>query len=92
MHGGLFIVILVDFIVNNIQFYRNHIYIVMITAVLYLGVNCFYTLTVHTIYPMITYENIITYITLGLSFALCIISFIIGHLIFTKIKQPKIKK
>lgn len=91
MHGGLFIIIAVDFYYNSIEFYMTHYFIMLILSIIYLGINILYTLVAEPVYPPITFENVISYVTFIAAFAFSIGSFY-GCIKYTeKFKIPKIK-
>lgn len=58
LHGGLFIAIIIDTVLNNIEFIKSHLHIVFTVTLFYCVINMFYSLTWEPVYPGITWKNV----------------------------------
>ena len=57
IHLVIQVLLIIDFILSGTQFIRSHILLIIFVGLAYLVVNCAVTLTVFTIYPIITWRD-----------------------------------
>lgn len=91
LHGGFFLAILIDMVINNIQFIKSHLIITCALTTVYGCVNIFYTLNWEPVYPGITWDNAKSYLIMGVGFAIFYMQYYIATLIFQKWKLKRIE-
>jgi hypothetical protein len=91
LHGGFFATLIIDILINNIEFYSNHFFYILGSAIVYVGVNMVYSLIWDPIYPGITWKNVGSYLTLIGAVILFLAWFLVGFYFYSRYKIRKIK-
>ena len=75
VHTSIWISLIIDFMLMNLDVIRRHMVICFPILVLYMIVNVSVTLNVHQVYPYFTYTNWETYLIILFSVVLFFLSF-----------------
>ncbi|KAL4465082.1 hypothetical protein ABPG73_022579 [Tetrahymena malaccensis] len=92
LHGGFFLAIIIDFVINNIQFYKRHMLVIYFLTFVYGLINMGYSLIWSPVYPGITWKNWQTYFIFGIGLVLFFLLSLLAQFIFKKWKVKNIEK
>lgn len=101
IHGVFFVLLVLDFIINNVEFYHRHFYVIVFIALSYLlFVNVPFTLIWRPIYPGINWcrtgstgtECLANWLIVLGALAMFILQYFIGYKIYKVIKEKRIMR
>ena len=92
MHGGIFIVLWLEMIINNIVFTKRHLLLAVFLGLIFVVEIILYFLFLdQPIYPGMDITTYICYILLAGCYVVSIGHFSVGYYFSNKIKLPRIK-
>ena len=79
LHGGLLVVMIVDFFMSQMHFKPRHWWVVLVPSFAYLLVNLIVTLADEPVYDFITFKSVLTYVYIVLTLGLIVGSFFMWY-------------
>ena len=93
MHGGLLIALLIEFLVNSIECFKHHGYLMIGISIVYSVVNCSFTFASGTpVYPGIDWVSWHSYLAIVGCGILGCGAFAINYYFWKLVKLPRINK
>jgi hypothetical protein len=89
MHGGVFIVLWIDNILNKIRFYKRHMYFLIAFSIFYCILNILYTVADEPVYIVLDWKSISSYFYALLASGLSMFHFYIGYIFYLRMKSRK---
>lgn len=90
-HGGMYLVLVVDKIFNNIKFYKRHTIFLFAFVVLYLSANILVTVLYQPVYEILCWKKPFSYILAVGCIVASILHFSLGKLYYDFFKMNKIE-
>jgi hypothetical protein len=90
MHGGLFIVMWIENLMNKIKFNLKNIKLLVIFLFFYLCINLLATLLDKPVYGPITWRNVISYLAGIVTIGCSVLHFYLGYIFYEKKKKTDI--
>lgn len=81
-HVGVCVLLICDATNNQVEFYRRHLFLVVLYLLVYMTFNIIWAQVVGPVYPDLTYTNGVSYGIIVVGFLSAILSFIVGSNIY----------
>ena len=91
-HGGIFLCILIEIVINNIAFKWKHFILIAISSLAYFIINITVTLADKPVYPMMDWKSIKSYGFIAVGLITVVLTFMSGVFFYELIKMKRINQ